>query len=472
MVQGLKSAHVGMVLGIGVVIGTAAHVHAVDLAVFDAAQFDLNGFTFDEFAQPGAVDTSGGYLSLNITDTDATNGAFGGAGSDIIPNVAFDIVDTQFEVVIQVGAGNLASAFRVALVDEDGPFNGEEFFYEFDISSLTPVDGFVTLTSPMLTPLFSQTAFGKGPGDGIQNYGLTQMQVQTVFGAPEALVVDIESVKIVDPNDPTIIRFDGPSYDAAPQSFTFGSMSAAGAVDTTSGNIVIDAQLQAGGDFPGSSFGGVGFSLPAPLDFDATEAEIVFNAKLLANNDSPAIRLQLSDQDPDGAGDDFVFIVDTADLNTTDFTEIVIPLGSGTEDEALTTFGLLPGDMLQNFGLLGMQIQSEGDSATSRLNVEVESFVIREASAGIPGDLDGDGFVGLSDLDIILGDWNENVPPGDDRADVSGPGGVPDGFIGLDDLDEVLGNWNAGTPPTVAVPEPATIALLSLGGMAMLRRRG
>jgi len=48
-----------------------------------------------------------------------------------------------------------------------------------------------------------------------------------------------------------------------------------------------------------------------------------------------------------------------------------------------------------------------------------------------------------------------------------------DGFIGIDDLNAVLGTWNNGTPPTPAstVPEPATLALLSMGGLAVLRRR-
>ncbi len=86
---------------------------------------------------------------------------------------------------------------------------------------------------------------------------------------------------------------------------------------------------------------------------------------------------------------------------------------------------------------------------------------------GIEGDLNHDGFVGLDDLDIILGAWNQNVPPADAAADPSG-----DGFVGLDDLDIVLNNWNAGTPPPPAlVPEPATLALVGLGAFAMLRRR-
>ena len=84
----------------------------------------------------------------------------------------------------------------------------------------------------------------------------------------------------------------------------------------------------------------------------------------------------------------------------------------------------------------------------------------------IEGDLNGDGFVGLDDLDIVLNNWNQNVTAGDLlQGDPSG-----DGFVGLDDLDTILNNWNAGTPPAVEIPEPATFALSLLGGLALLRR--
>ncbi len=89
-------------------------------------------------------------------------------------------------------------------------------------------------------------------------------------------------------------------------------------------------------------------------------------------------------------------------------------------------------------------------------------------AAPLVGDLDGDGFVGINDLNIVLGNWNQNVPPGNPLADPSG-----DGFVGIDDLNTVLGNWNAGTPPTggSAIPEPASLTLLTIAGLSAMGRR-
>ena len=87
----------------------------------------------------------------------------------------------------------------------------------------------------------------------------------------------------------------------------------------------------------------------------------------------------------------------------------------------------------------------------------------------IEGDLNGDGFVGVDDLNIVLVNWNQNVTPGDKGA--GDPTG--EGFVGVDDLNIVLVNWNNGTPPPggAAVPEPASLGLLTIGGLACLRRR-
>jgi len=60
------------------------------------------------------------------------------------------------------------------------------------------------------------------------------------------------------------------------------------------------------------------------------------------------------------------------------------------------------------------------------------------------------------------------VPPADPMSDPSG-----DGFVGIADLNIVLGNWNAGTPPGAtgqAVPEPASLGLLGAAGLCLRRR--
>jgi hypothetical protein len=68
----------------------------------------------------------------------------------------------------------------------------------------------------------------------------------------------------------------------------------------------------------------------------------------------------------------------------------------------------------------------------------------------IAGDLNKDGFVGIADLNIVLGNWNQSVAPGDFFS------GDPsnDGFVGIEDLNTVLGNWNAVAPPEISPEAP------------------
>ena len=98
----------------------------------------------------------------------------------------------------------------------------------------------------------------------------------------------------------------------------------------------------------------------------------------------------------------------------------------------------------------------EADDTNNTTRVLIDLTI---PDVSIEGDLNADGFVGINDLNLVLANWNQNVPPADPLADPSG-----DGFIGIDDLNAVLGNWNAGTPPTTLanIPEPGSFGVLLL----------
>ncbi len=82
----------------------------------------------------------------------------------------------------------------------------------------------------------------------------------------------------------------------------------------------------------------------------------------------------------------------------------------------------------------------------------------------VAGDADDDGDVDLSDLSILATNWDATVAGGWDDADFD-----LDNFVGLTDLSMMASNWQYGV--TTAVPEPATMSLLAIGGIALLRRR-
>lgn len=115
-----------------------------------------------------------------------------------------------------------------------------------------------------------------------------------------------------------------------------------------------------------------------------------------------------------------------------------------------------------------------GDVMGSTTIAAVMSWILDTITpAPIEGDLNGDGYVGIADLNIVLSLWNFNVVPGD--LELGDPSG--DGYVGIADLNIVLGNWNTGTPPlagdfTGLVPEPGTLtALLIVGAGTLIRRK-
>lgn len=88
-----------------------------------------------------------------------------------------------------------------------------------------------------------------------------------------------------------------------------------------------------------------------------------------------------------------------------------------------------------------------------------------------PNDLDGDGGVGQSDLDLILNRFGDNVQAGNWLlGDANG-----DGMVGIGDVDIILAHWGDGYGAPISapagVPEPASLVLLSGALLACSRRR-
>ncbi len=101
-------------------------------------------------------------------------------------------------------------------------------------------------------------------------------------------------------------------------------------------------------------------------------------------------------------------------------------------------------------------------------NIDFGSTAFYYLIDAIAGDLNGDGGVGIDDLDIVLRNWGPAARLGDWTIGDA----TNDGWVGEDDLQVVLDNWNAGNPPpSVNVPEPGTAAVLGAVLLGAVRRR-
>lgn len=165
--------------------------------------------------------------------------------------------------------------------------------------------------------------------------------------------------------------------------------------------------------------------------------------------------------------------VGTANLDGTLELGVELLDGIGMQDLLGNTFQLFDWSGVSVVGGFDTIVLDDGWHQAG-LSVDFSELLSTGSVSVVPflGDLDGDGFVGIDDLMVVLAHWNQAVTPGDMLAgDFDG-----DGFVGVDDLNRVLGTWNMGVAPpgsqaAGAVPEPMTGVLLVVGGVCLIRRR-
>jgi hypothetical protein len=82
----------------------------------------------------------------------------------------------------------------------------------------------------------------------------------------------------------------------------------------------------------------------------------------------------------------------------------------------------------------------------------------------LPGDANGDGAVNVGDLGILAGNYGTTSGATWEMGDFNG-----DGAVNVGDLGILAGNY--GSSAAASVPEPLSLSLLTVGGLALLRRK-
>ena len=281
----------------------------------------------------------------------------------------------------------------------------------------------------------------------------------TVMGwqtGDDSVPVTIEGAIAGDPQNVSMYMEEAADQTGVPEGYTTYDFLAVTDTNLAAFEMILEA------DTPGSIYQhayGSAYTEPMPamvatypeLEFDTYVTMGAWEYPSPTNVISGAIEI-----DPDS-----VLTFDEQTLN------ILWALSDGTYKSGPGVFRIARVTLANNasatWTLMGWQTGDEWGSVT-------ETGVIDVVEVKNRGDVTGDGFVGADDLVQILSHWGESGPAVSWLDGDCAPYPIGDDFVGADDYVEVLSMWGTSYPaePT---PEPATLGLLLLGGLAMLRRR-
>ncbi len=372
-----------------------------------------------------------GSLTDHVTDTasglviNADTAAQGGGGVGRNASANLDAAVYEIQLTVEALPGNTAASVNVALNDSDAG-GSEEYIYSLALPAVGA--GPTTITAP--ASVYSELRPGGTPGDGIQNFGLAQWQIQS---AGEAVlnvrvsrvelvqVGEVEEILLADYGAGYSLTFDGGSLALAsfPDAYTF----------TDDAIRIVQ---------PNTDFGNVGTNIA--LDLPAgQEWELLVSARALPENTAEFFNVVLVDNDGDdsdeGLGDEeWFYAVGFGGLNTETFTEVRIALDDTIfRQQGYNSF--FDGDEVPNYGLRQLQIQTGNNT----LAVEVDriAFVRVQDEPSCPADFDGNETVNVNDLLGFLGAFRNQ----DASADFDG-----NSAINVNDLLGFLGAFRNGCP--------------------------
>ena len=150
-------------------------------------------------------------------------------------------------------------------------------------------------------------------------------------------------------------------------------------------------------------------------------------------------------------------------------------------EQVMSQYYVIPGDAnrdgLVNAADIDAIYHNFGAPATSQWKVDGDGTAVNQGDVTYElhtyfhtnyGDATLDGKVGIDDFSVLLAHWGANSA-GWAEGDFTG-----DGKVNIDDFSILLSNWgwtSSSQSMILETPEPTTLVLLSMGGLAMLRRR-